>query len=75
MRTTLDLPDETFRAAKMLAAEKGVTLKYILRVAIEKELKRVGSAQPDLKIHFPVLDSTEPGTLNLTNAEIEDLLA
>lgn len=75
MRTTLDLPDEILRAAKILAAEKGVTLKYILRVAIEKELKHANNTRSDLKIHFPVLDSRERGTLNLTNEEIEDLLA
>ncbi len=75
MRTTLDLPNETLRAAKMLAAEKGVTLKYILRVAIEKELQQAGSSRADVKVRFPVLDSSEPGALHLTNAEIEDLLA
>ncbi|MBV8865731.1 MAG: hypothetical protein JO210_10095 [Acidobacteriaceae bacterium] len=75
MRTTLDLPDETLRAAKMLAAEKGVTLKYILRIAIEKELQRAALRRPEVKVSFPVLDSSEPGALSLTNAEIEDLLA
>jgi len=26
------------------------------------------------KVKFPILDSKEPGTLHLTNADIEDLL-
>lgn len=40
MRTTIDLPDETFRRLKVLAAERGVTLKQIFRDALDHELSR-----------------------------------
>lgn len=74
MRTTLDLPDATFRQLKSLAAERGTTLKQILRTAVEKEIVAATSRTERRRIKMPILRSKEPGTLNLTNAEIEDLL-
>ncbi len=72
MRTTLDLPDATFRQLKALAAHRGVPLKQVLRSAVEREL--TASPPRRRRVKFPILDSKEPGTLNLTNADIEDLL-
>ena len=62
-RTTIDLPDELFRALKLLAAKRGASLNE--REAARKRRER---------IPFPVLDSHEPGALTLTNGEIEELL-
>jgi hypothetical protein len=74
MRTTVDLPDEMFRELKSLAAQRGTTLKRILQRAVERELQ--GAQEPhQQRIRFPLLDSSEPGTLRLSNEEIEDLLA
>ena len=74
MRTTLDLPDETFQELKALAARRGVTLKSILRRAVENELKRLKTPPGHRCIRFPILKSKEPASLDLTNAEIEELL-
>jgi hypothetical protein len=74
MRTTLDLPDDAFRQLKSLAAQRGTTLKRLLRAAVEKELVAAAGRPRERRVKFPVLDSQEPGTLDLTNAEIEDLL-
>ena len=74
MRTTLDLPDETFRELKTLAARRGVTLKSILRRAVENELERPETASGRRQVRFPILESKEPASLELTNAEIEELL-
>jgi hypothetical protein len=74
MRTSLDLPDETFRDLKMLAVQRGVTLKELLRTVVESELARARSSKPGRRVKFPILGSKEPGTLDLTNAEIEELL-
>lgn len=73
MRTTLDLPDATFRQLKSLAAQRGVTLKELLRRAVDRELQKTG-AEERRRVKVPILDSKEPGALRLTNAEIEDLL-
>jgi len=76
MRTTFEFPDDMFRRLKALAAMRGMTLKQILQKAVQDELA-AAEAQPVVrkKTHFPVLQSKEPGRLNLTNAEIDDLLA
>jgi len=38
MRTTIDLPDEVFKKAKIKAIESGMTLKELFLHALEKEL-------------------------------------
>lgn len=74
MRTSVDIPDEIFRELKMLAVRRGVTLKELLRTAVESELARARATKPGRRVKFPILTSKEPGTLKLTNAEIEELL-
>jgi len=70
----LDLPDATFRQLKALAAERGLPLKQVLRTAVERELVASRSPTRQRRVRVPILKSREPGTLNLTNAEIEDIL-
>lgn len=75
MRTTLDLPDDTFRQLKSLAAQRGTTLKALMRQTVERELAGAnGETKRRRRLKFPLIPSKEPGTLNLTNAEIEELL-
>ncbi|HEV3333458.1 MAG TPA: hypothetical protein VG096_20885 [Bryobacteraceae bacterium] len=73
MRTTIDLPDPLFRELKTVAAQRGTTLKKLIRTAVEEEIRKT-PRKPGRRVKVPLLDSCEPGTLNLTNAEIEDLL-
>ena len=74
MRTTIDLPDPLFREMKSLAAKRGTSLKDFIQRAVEVELRK--ECQPKgRRVKFPILSSNEPGVLNLTNAEIDDLLA
>ena len=40
MKTTVDLPDATFRQAKSAAAARGMTLKRFLTEALEERLRR-----------------------------------
>ena len=76
MRTTLDFPDDMFRRLKALAAMRGMTLKQILQKAVQDELA-AAEAKPVAKekIHFPLIYSKTPGSLHLTNEQIDDLLA
>ena len=75
MRTTVDLPDELFRELKALAARRGTSLKELLRTAVERELALARRPAEHYRARFPALSSKEPGKLDLTNADIEDLLA
>ena len=75
MRTTLELPDAVFRELKALAALKGISLKDVLQSAIEHELANAQNAGVVKdRIQLPLIKSKNPGTLHLTNADIEDLL-
>ena len=40
MKTTIDLPDATFRKAKAMAAARGITLKRFFTQALEERLRR-----------------------------------
>lgn len=62
------------RFLKILAARQGTTLKRLLRRAVENELSRASAGGKPYRVKAPLLDSKRPGTLSLTNAEIEDLL-
>jgi len=74
VRTTIDIPDELFRQLKIRAASQNVTLKILVQRAIENELVRGRARAQRRRLRFPLLASKQPGALNLTNAEIEDLL-
>lgn len=75
MRITLDLPYATLRRLKSLAARRGITLKQLLRSAVEKEIVASIAKPVRRRITVPVLGSKQPGALNLTNGEIDDFLA
>lgn len=74
MRTTVDLPDPIFRKLKALAARRGTSLKKVLLGAVEAEIRKPAAASKR-RLKFPLLRSQEPGSLNLSNAEIDDLSA
>lgn len=71
MRTTLDLPDDLMKRAKIAAVERGVTLHELIGAALERDLA-AGAPPPAAKrrVQFPVFSSTRPGSLRLTNADI-----
>ena len=73
MRTTVDLPDETFRELKALAVRRRTTLKELLIRAAERELSLADTNKH--RTQLPLVHSSKPGTLHLTNTEIDDLLA
>ena len=71
MRTTVDLPDPLFRELKSVAAQRGVSLKTIICLAVKEEIRKP-VRKKGKRWKFP-LPSREPGALNLTNAELDDL--
>jgi hypothetical protein len=72
MRTTVDIPDPLYRALKKKAAHEGHSVKELVLRGVELELrsspKRRGPRRP------PVIDSDQPGTLNLDNAKIYEII-
>jgi len=75
MRTTIDIPEETYRELKIKAAREGKPMRDIVLHAIQREL---GPGEPHStrkRFQIPLIHSTEPGTLHLTNEDIDDILA
>jgi hypothetical protein len=74
MRTTIDIPDDAYRELKIKAAREGTPVRQIVLRGINREL----STKEDLpvrKLKLPLIRSSRPGTLDLTNEQIDDILA
>lgn len=71
MRTTLELPDELLKRAKIEAVERGVSLKELIGTALARELAP-DSAVPrrPRRVSFPIFSSRAPGSLELTGADL-----
>jgi hypothetical protein len=71
MRTTIDIPDELLKDAKRRALEEDTTLRQLV---IEGLKLRSCAPKSRQKIKFPIIRSKNPGTLDLTNEQIYDIL-
>ena len=74
MRTTIDIPDETYRELKIKAAREGKPVRQIVLSGIHKELQ-TPEKKSARKMKLPVIRSSRPGTLKLTNEQIDELTA
>jgi hypothetical protein len=76
MQTTVDLPDPLYQRSEALAALRGATVEQFIVEAVEKEVQgdpgpaRFGDGEVDL----PVIRSSRPGALDLSNFDFDDLL-
>ncbi len=74
MRTTIDIPDDIYRELKIKSAREGTTVRQILLRGIQHELE--GAVENRVrKLELPLIRSSRPGTLNLTNEQIDELTA
>ncbi|HVU46199.1 MAG TPA: hypothetical protein VHD85_08735 [Terracidiphilus sp.] len=73
MRTTIDIPDEIYRAIKVMAAERGTTVRELVLQGVEFVRRQPKTACKRFAV--PVIPSKRPGTLNLTNEQIDELTA
>jgi hypothetical protein len=73
MRTTIDLPEELLRRAKIVAVERGATLKEVITTALRRELESPSVSKPARRARFPIFPSESPGSLKLTGADIRRL--
>lgn len=72
MRTTIDIPDATYRELKIRAAREGTTVRQLVLLGVE--LARQQKAAAKKPFALPVIRSSQPGTLDLTNEQIDDIL-
>ena len=74
MRTTIDIPDETYCELKIKAARERKPVREIVLRALKRELESV-EGSPIPKLRLPAIPSTQPATLKLTNEQIDDFTA
>ena len=77
MRTTVELPTPLFRRAKARAASRGETLRALMTRAVEAEVggADTGTAPRDRRVKLPLFGDPRGKKVNLTNADIERILA
>lgn len=73
MRTTIDIPDAIYRELKIKAAVEGTTVRQIVLRGVERTLA-AGTEKPVRRFEVPLIPSSRPGTLDLTNEQIDDIL-
>jgi hypothetical protein len=70
MRTTLDLPPDLMRAAKIKAAQRGESLKDLFTRAIAHEVSSPGRTRPAGRLAFPLIGRDEDPRVEITSEDI-----
>lgn len=70
MRTTIDLPSDLMRAAKVRAAQRGESLKDLFTRAIEHEVSGPRRARPAARLTLPLIGRDSEPRTDVTNADI-----
>ena len=73
MRTTVDIPDALYRELKSKAAREKRSVKQLILRGVEVEL-RTRVKKRKRRITFPIVPSKRPGTLEIDNAKIFELV-
>ncbi|HTQ62623.1 MAG TPA: hypothetical protein VMI32_20525 [Candidatus Solibacter sp.] len=73
MRTTVDIPDGLYRELKSKAAREKRSVKELILRGVEVEL-RVRRKKLARRVTLPMIASKRPGTLEIDNAQIYDLI-
>lgn len=74
MRTTIDIPDEMYRELKSRAALESKTVKELILRGVKVTLEVRKPAAKARRLKFPLITSKRPGSLELDNKTIYDLI-
>ncbi len=74
MRTTVDIPDQTYRQLKAKAALRGCSVKELILRGVKAELNGETQEKNKMKVTLPLVKSKRPGWLRLNNKTIHELL-
>jgi len=80
MQTTVNLPDSLYQKSEALAASRGATVEQFIVEAVKKEVQGnlesgTASSYGNREVQLPVIRSSRPGTLDLSNFDFDDLLS
>lgn len=74
MRTTVDIPDAVYRRLKTRAASEGSSAKALILRGVEQVLK-VKGRMSRRRVALPIVRSKHPGTVQLDNARIYEIIS
>jgi len=74
MRTTVDIPDALYRELKFKAAREKRSVKELILRGVDAEL-RLRSKKRTRRVTFPLVPSKKPGTLDIDNAKIYEIIS
>jgi hypothetical protein len=75
MRTTVDIPDAIYRQLKAQAAREGSSAKKLILRGVEQVLRGNSPKSSGKRVKSPVIPSKRPGTMQIDNAAIDDILS
>jgi len=73
VRTTVDIPDPLYRRLKTRAARERRSVKELILRGVEGEL-HFRRKKSKCKLSLPLIRSKRPGSLNLDNAKIFEII-
>ncbi len=74
MRTVIDLPEHLLQRTKVIAAQRGSSLKELIVKAIEKEIDSSQVTKPGKRVEFPLVHMPKGKKLKLDGFDFDDLL-
>jgi len=73
VRTTVDIPTPLYRQLRQRAAKENSSIKSLVLRGIQEALKESAPAEQK-RIRLPLIKSDKPGTLDLTNEQIYEII-
>jgi hypothetical protein len=76
MRAMIELPDAVYRESERIAKSQGFTLEQLIVHALTREVsQQKQDSDSKGRVTLPLIQSNNPGTLDLSNFDFDDLLA
>ena len=76
VRTTIELPEAVYRQSERLARTKGSSVEELIVQTLERAFAAESNlVQNSKRVKLPLVPSRQPGTLDLTDFDFDDLLA
>ena len=74
MRTTIDIPDETYKRVKIFAAEKNSSVRQLVLDGLDLLMLQRNSQPPASRLKLPLVRSARTDTLEIDNEKIYDII-
>jgi hypothetical protein len=75
MQTTLELPDDLLKQARVAAVERGMTLHELIGSALARELQVSPPSARHKRVQLPIFSSVAPGSLRLAPEDLAGIEA